>query len=233
MTVVPGPIALSIQGAVDAFRSALGANNGDTAGPLPVGRREIDWDGGANDQTTTVAANPFAGFAVSRGVVFSTPNGTGFVQAPPSSDPALFPPGGLAGLFDNPTYETLFRTFSPPRLFSAIESNIVEVDFFVPGAGDTPARTRGFGAVFTNVGEPDGSTLIEYFGADDTVLFSSSVPGSPGDGGLSFFGIVFDDARIAWVRITSGDAPPGPDDGGKHRVVVMDDFIYGEPQPLH
>jgi hypothetical protein len=65
----------------------------------------------------------------------------------------------------------------------------------------------------------------------DRLLFSSFVPASPGDGSLSFFGIVFDDARIARVRIRSGDVAPGPDDNGKHDIVVMDDFIYGEPQP--
>ena len=101
----------------------------------------------------------------------------------------------------------------------------------MPGGGDTQATTRGFGAVFTNVAEQD-QTLIEYFGADDTLLFSGIVPAWPGQGSLSFFGIVFDDARIAWVRITSGGAVPGRDDG-KHRIVVMDDFIYGEPLPLH
>jgi hypothetical protein len=42
---------------------------------------------------------------------------------------------------------------------------------------------------------------------------------------------VFDDARIAQVRITSGDVAPGPDDGQKD-IVVMDDFVYGEPHPL-
>jgi hypothetical protein len=31
------------------------------------------------------------------------------------------------------------------------------------------------------------------------------------------------------VRITSGDVAPGPDDTAKQDVVVMDDFIYGEP----
>jgi hypothetical protein len=64
-------------------------------------------------------------------------------------------------------------------------------------------------------------------------LFSSFVPASPGDGSLSFFGIVFEDARIAQVRITSGDIAPGPDDDKDHDVVMMDDFLYGEPQPLH
>ena len=61
------------------------------------------------------------------------------------------------------------------------------------------------------------------------LLFSSFVPASPGDRGLSFFGVVFTDARIAHVRITSGNAVPGADDTGKQDVVMMDDFLYGEP----
>ena len=109
-------------------------------------------------------------------------------------------------VFNNPTYGTIFKTFSLSRLFSAIGSNITEVDFFVPGGGNMPATVTGFGAVFTDVDQPDGSgpskkrgnrgasTLIEYFGADGKVLFSSFVPASPGDASLSFFGIVFDDA---------------------------------------
>src|SRR5262245_18967001 len=37
----------SITDTVDAFRGALGApNNGNNPGPLPAGRREINWDGG-------------------------------------------------------------------------------------------------------------------------------------------------------------------------------------------
>jgi hypothetical protein len=241
-----GPTIESIQGTVDAFRAALGnPNNGNTPGPLAGGRREINWDGGGNNQTTAVAGNPFAGFQVTRGALFTTPDGTGFVQAPPAADPVQFPPGGLAGLFDNPTYATIFTAFSPLRLFSAIGSNITVVEFFVPGGGNLRATTTGFGAVFTDVDQPDGrgcprtcgdhnaSTLIEYLGADFELLFSSFVPASPGDGSLSFFGIVFDDARIHFVRITSGNVAPGPDDDKKHDVVMMDDFIYGEPQVRH
>ena len=73
---------------------------------------------------------------------------------------------------------------------------------------------------------------MEYFDADGKLLFSSFVPASPGDGSLSFFGIVFDDALIARVRITTGNVAPGPDDAEKRDIVMMDDFIYGEPQPL-
>jgi len=231
-----GPTIASIQGAVDEFRAALGgANNGNAPGPVASGRREINWDGGGNNQTTTLSGNPFAGFQIIRGALFTTPDGTGFVQAPPA---------GLAGVFNNPTYDTIFSTFSPFRLFSAIGSNITEVDFFVPGAGNMPATVTGFGVVFTDVDQPDGSgpgkkrgnrkdsTLVEYFSADGELLFSGFVSASPGDGSLSFLGIVFQDARIARVRITSGNVAPGPDDGGNQDVVMMDDFIYGEPQPL-
>ena len=77
------------------------------------------------------------------------------------------------------------------------------------------------------------STLIEYFDKHGRLLFSSSVPAAPGDGSLSFFGIKFDDARIASVLIKTGDVAPGPNDDAQHDIVMMDDFIYGEPQLLH
>ncbi|HEU0005269.1 MAG TPA: hypothetical protein VFS12_04690 [Terriglobia bacterium] len=240
-----GPTAASIQSSVDQYREALGQPDNRNAGPQQSGHREINWDGGSiNNQNTAVAGNPFAGFQVTRGALFTTPDGTGFVQAPAGADPALFPPGGLAGLFNNPTYGTIFSAFSPRRLFSAIEGKITEVDFFVPGGGNVPATVAGFGAVFTDVDQPGGSgpgkkhgnrkasTLIEYFNADGEPLFSSFVPASPGDGSLSFFGIVFRDARIGRVRITSGNVAPGPDDDEKEDIVMMDDFLYGEPQQL-
>ncbi len=98
-----GPTAASIQGSVDEYRAALGEpDNRNDPGPLASGRREINWDGGGNNQNTAVAGNPFAGFQVTRGALFTTPDGTEFVQAPPAADPALFPPGGLAGLIRQP-----------------------------------------------------------------------------------------------------------------------------------
>ncbi|HKG45899.1 MAG TPA: hypothetical protein VKB02_04180 [Pyrinomonadaceae bacterium] len=229
-----GPTTLSIQGSVDEFRAAVS---------VPAGRREINWDGGnPANQATVVAGNPFTGFQVTRGALFTTPDGTGFVQAPAATD---VPPGGLAGLFNNPTYATSFRAFSASRLFSAIGGRITDVTFFVPGVGGTAATVNGFAAVFSDVDQPNGSgpagkrgnrhasTLIEYYGTSGELLFSSFVPASPGDGGLSFFGIVFPDARIARVRITSGDVAPGPNDSEKEDVVMMDDFIYGEPRPIN
>jgi len=230
------PAGTSIQSIVTAYQAALGGLNNNNDGPHGDGFRVINWDGGSSaNLTTTLSPNPFPGFQSSRGALFTTPDGTGFVQAPPS---------GLAAatVFNNPSYATIFTPFSASRLFSAIGSNVTDVTFFVPGGGNIAAATKGFGVVFTDVDQPDGSgpgekrgnrkssTLIEYFGVHGELLFSSFVPASPGDNSLSFFGIVFPDERIARVRITSGNAVPGANDAGKQDVVMMDDFIYSEPK---
>lgn len=236
-----GPDTASIQSSVDAFRTALGNPvNGNNPGPLATGRREINWDGaGGVDTTTTLPLTPFNVFLNTRGSQFTTP-GIGLSQAPASGGAQ----GGLASLFNNPSYGTIFRPFSNLRLFTPVGSNITEALFFVPGSnGSAPATVKGFGVVFTDVDQPDGSgpgqkngnrgasTLVEFFAVDGQLLSSSFVPAAPGDAGLSFLGITFSDAKIARVRITAGDIP-GPDDDEKNDIVMMDDFIYGEPQPL-
>jgi len=232
-----GPDADSIQSTVDAFRRAVGdpdnANNPGAAG----GRREINWDGGGATNTTA-PVTPFEVFLNTRGARFTT-LGTGLSQAPPEGGED----GGLEELFNNPTYGDTFSTFSPERLFTPVGSNITQATFFIPGSeGDIPARVSGFGAVFTDVDRQDGSgdkhkrnrgasTIIEYFAANGRLLFRGVVPASEGDASLSFFGIVFEDPRIARVVITTGNAAPGPNDNDRRDIVMMDDFIYGEPQP--
>ena len=234
-----GPDATSIQGAVDAFRAALGDNNLNKPGPIQKGRREINWDGGnPNLMDTTPPVNPFLVFLNTRGSQYKTP-GLGLSQAPPSGGLQ----GGLAVLFANPTYGKIFKTFSRSRLFTPVGSNITEASFSIPGTnGNAAATVRGFGAVFTDVDQPDGtgafaahkgSSRIDYFDKNSRLLFSSFVPAAPGDGSLSFFGIKFDDPRIALVRITAGSVAPGPNDDRQHDIVMMDDFIYGEPEILH
>jgi hypothetical protein len=218
----------------------LGDNNLNNPGPLQKGRREINWDGGnPNVLDTTAPVNPFLTFRNTRGSQFKTP-GVGLSQAPASGGPQ----GGLAVLFGNPTYAHIFKAFSASRLFTAVGSNITLASFSIPGTnGTVPATVRGFGAVFTDVDQPDGkpglsvsprkpSTVIEYFDRHGSLLFSGFVPSAPGNGSLSFFGIKFDDARIASVRIQSGDVAPGPIDDAQHDIVMMDDFVYGEPQLL-
>jgi hypothetical protein len=227
-----GPNVASIQGVVDQFRLALGGvNNVNVPGPLGNGRREINWDGGGSAATAAVPT-PFTGFLNSRGALFTT-DGDGFVQAPLD---------GLVTTFGNLTYNNIFQPFSQLRLFSPVGSNVTEVDFFIPGGGNIVANTTGFGAIFSDVDQPDGSgpsgkrgnrgssTLVEYFGTSGDLLFSAFAPASPGDASLSFFGVVFEDPRIAQVRITTGDAVPSVDDEANRDVVMMDDFIFGEPR---
>ena len=236
-----GPNISSIQGTIADFRAALGDPvNGNTPNELNSGRREINWDGAVPTDVTTPPVNPFNTFLNTRGAQFTTP-GIGLSQAPPSGGPQ----GGLVALFGNTSYATAFRAFSAPRLFTPVGSNITDTVFFVPGSnGATRAAVTGFGAIFSDVDQPDGSgpgnkhgnrgasTLIQFFDADGRLLFSSFVPAAPGDGGFSFFGIKFNDPRIASVRIIAGNVAPGPVDGGAIDVVMMDDFIYGEPHHL-
>ena len=206
---------------MDQFRGNLGnPNNGNAAGPLAGGRREINWDGGGAVGGAQ-AGTPFAGFQSNRGALFTTP-GTGFLQTP-LNDPLL------TGI--NPTYATTFGFFSPVRIFTPLGSNITDVTFFIPGSL-TPATVSGFGAVFTDVDLGD-STSLEFFDIDGNLLFSDNVlAGTVADGSLSFLGAsATAGERIFRVRITSGTTALGPNDNptGGVDVVAMDDFIYAEP----
>ena len=229
-----GPNAASIQSSVDQFRAVLGGtNNGNATGPLATGRREINWDGGGSTNTSP-GPTPFTVFLNSRGSVMETP-GSGFVQAPAS---------GLADIFSNPSLATTFTAFSPVRLFAPLGSTVTDVTFFVPGGGNIAATTTGFGVVFADVDSPDGggrgarqskrsaSSQIGYYDARGNLLYKSAIPSSPGTATLSFFGIVFPEPRIAIVRIITGREDPSKGLDSKVDLVVMDDFIYGEPQMI-
>ena len=213
-----GANAAAIQSTVDAFRAALGdPNNGNTAGPLTTGRREINWDGGG--QNTTLSGTPFNGFLNIRGAQFTTPApGSGFIQAPPS---------GLATQFNNPTYAN-FATFSDPRLFSPIGSTLTDVGFFIPGTnGGTPAATLGFGAVFSDV-DVTGNASLHFFNTSGDSLGVFPVLAATANNGLSFLGVVFPEL-IGKVEILSGNVPLGVSESGAIDIIVMDDFLYKEP----
>ena len=208
-----------IQTSVDAFRADLGALNPNTAGSAGSGRREINWDGtpAAFSAPNALPAN-FFNVNSPRGVVFSTP-GTGFqVSANAADGPVEF--GNL-----NAAYPAQFQPFSSQKLFTAIASNTMDVDFFVPGS-TTPAAVRGFGAVFTDV-DAANTTSLSFFGLNDELLGTFFAPTF--DNGLSFLGVSYSSDVITRVRITSGTTALGPLEGAATDVVVMDDFLYAEP----
>lgn len=217
--------ACDITAAVDEYRALLGALNPNVVGEQPGGRREINWDGVPAAQTNTNTFpgdffnQPVAGRA--RGVVFST-DGTGLRV----SD------NDFADV--NPDYADEFNAFSPVRTFMAVGSNEVVVDFFVAGT-TTPALSAGFGVIFSDV-DNNGSAAIKLIAANGSSLGKYHAPRCPG--GFSFVGVAFSSPVIAGVEITSGKGPLGSDaadvsdrDQGPARdLVVMDDFIYGEPR---
>jgi hypothetical protein len=215
-----------IQATVDSFRTVLGTLNPNVVDSFGTGRREINWDGVPDSLSApnNLPANFFNANSP-RGVVFSTP-GTGFqVSANAAPGPIEF--GNI-----NATYPGLFKTFSPQRLFTALGSNIVDVNFFIPGS-TTPAFTTGFGAVFSDV-DLANTTSIQFFSLTNVSLGTLFAPATAGNETLSFVGGVFNAGeQIGRVRIINGNAAlgaseslPGAD------LVVMDDFIYAEPRAI-
>jgi hypothetical protein len=226
-----GPDTASITPTVDAFRAALGGiNNGNNPGPLPTGRREINWDGAALPPTFdgTAPVTPFTVFQNTRGATFTT-SGTGLTQAAAT--------GGLLSLdLINPQYATLFAPFSPNRLFAPIGANDTLGVFSIPGTGGAvPAGVAGFGAVFSDVDLPD-VTAIGFFTVGGTEFFS--VPAFAGNQTFSFLGAVVEagDPLIEAVGIITGTNALGPSENltavPAVDLVVMDDFLYGEPQKV-
>ncbi len=225
----------SITAVRDQFRDDLGGGtiaglNGSFGGE----RREINWDGVPDvfSAPSNLPANFFNSISP-RGAEFSTP-GTG-VQVSANS--------GIGPVeFDNinPSYSSTFGVFSAQRLFTGVDSNIVDVSFFLPGTS-TPALVSGFGAVFTDV-DLTSSTKIEFFDANNASLGLFAVPiGTVNSESLSFLGVSFTEGSIiSHVQITSGNTALGAgiDDGSLLGVdnvadlVVMDDFIYSEPTAI-
>jgi hypothetical protein len=219
--------ACDITAAVSDFRNALGQLNPNVVGEQNGGRREVNWDAvpPAFTNTTSFPGDFFnQNFSPrARGVVFST-DGTGLSVSDNDFS------------FINTAYDAQFNSFSPVRTFSAIGSNTSRVDFFVAGTG-TPARSTCFGVVCSDVDQM-GSASIKLLGLNGNSLGVYHAP--PCGGGFSFVGVQFPSPLVAAVEIRSGQGPLGADaadvsdrDHGPARdLVIMDDFIYGEPRAV-
>jgi hypothetical protein len=228
-----GANAAAIQATVDQFRTDLGGSNNGVGNSFTSGRREINWDGVPDGfSAPNSLPNNFFNSNSPRGVVFSSTAIAGIVsnQQPfmVSSSIASGTPVNFGNL--DASYTANFQTFSAQRLFTANNSNIVDVEFFIPGT-NVPATVSGFGAVFCDV-DAASTTIVQYFGVDGKSLGSFST--AVANNGLSFTGVSFNAGeRVTRVRIYNGNlaARAGNVDGGaSNDVVVMDDFIYGEPR---
>jgi PEP-CTERM motif len=205
----------------DAFRAAVGG--GSVAGPngsFGGLRREINWDGvpDARADPNPFPAN-FFNVTSPRGVELGTP-GTGFLVCANSglSTPTLF------------GFTNDFQAFSAQRLFTAVNSNITDVTFFVPGTS-IAATTTAFGVIFVDA-EVAGLTKLEFFDQNNSLIYTRDALVA-GNQDLTFEGAVADDGeRISRVRLISGlntivsnGVLGNPNDD----FVVMDDFLYAEP----
>ena len=182
-------------------------------------RREVNWDGvPAQFADPNLFPANFFNANSPRGIEYSTP-GTGFLVSGSAGGtaPALF------GFADH------LQPFTPEKLFTAVNSTITDVRFFVPGTA-TPATTTAFGVIFTGV-EVAGGTQVEFFNQNDVLIYSHDALVS-GNRGLSFLGATVAGDIISRVRITSGIntivsnsvlGNPTAD------LVAMDDFLYAEP----
>lgn len=227
-----GANGAAIQATIDQFRADLGGANNGVGGTFATGRREINWDAVPDSfsQPNFLPGNFFNSNSA-RGVVMTPLNGgTGFFTSAdasnPTTTPALFASLGTG-------YGTEFQTFSAERLFTVLGSNQLQVEFFVPGTL-TAAGVSGFGAVFADVDLTGNSSGIQAFDAQgNSIGFNAAIRESSG---LSFTGIRVDGATplISRVVITVGNTALGGSDpdisNGAFDVVVLDDFIYGEPQ---
>lgn len=200
------------------FRASLGDPlNLVVPGEQATGRREINWDAVAG---AVLNVNSFPGdFFRARGQIFTT-RGTGFRV----SDNAL------ADL--NPAYARQFAAFSPPKIFIAVGSRALTVDFVVAGS-TTPALVNGFGVVFSDVDRERGTTLA-FFDARGRLLRKVRAPQRSDAAGFSFVGVTFGTPIVAQVRVEAGQAAiTGLNEDisayGKADLVAMDDFISGEP----
>jgi hypothetical protein len=229
--------AAGLQAIVDQFRADLGGANNGVGGTFPTGRREINWDGVPDAFAAPNFLPPdFFNVNSARGAVFHTlleDSGSALNDFMVSATQA----SGTAVRFGdiNPSYTSTFIANSEQRLFMPRGAHALLVKFYQPG-GTAQATVSGFGVVFTDVDSSSGGgrTIVTAYAPDGSQLAAASAPVF--NGGLSFVGISFNAGeRIGHVVIKSGThalSATNNDGTGGVDVVAMDDFIYGEPQPL-
>lgn len=231
-----GANAAAIQSIVDQFRSDLGTLNPNTTQTFGGGRREINWDGVPDAfSAPNFFPSNFFNSNSPRGVVFGSPSsnsGNDTSNFIVSSNNASGTPVRFGNI--DPSYSSIFQTFSAERLFTVRSSNdnstVLSIQFFIPGT-NIPAGVSGFGAVFCDV-DLNTNAIMRLYGIDGR-LATVPISVTAANNGLSFLGVFFNAGeKIARVEILSGNKPmvSGNVDGTNGvDVIAMDDFIYGEP----
>lgn len=210
--------------AFESFRGLLGGkNNGNDIGPIFDGHRQINWDA---DVVPFDMPGDFFASTVTRGLTVVSNKHEFRVSNADHDD-----------LFNSINRDVAkdFQTFSPKRLFTVAKGdNVFAVDFSVPGKHDE-ATVEGFGAVFVDV-DQDKTTTMTFLAESGCIIGKEDVKAFPE--GLSFLGFVSESPAYPIHRVVvklGNKAIDGSSNSfrGKNDIVVMDDFLYSEPQAVH
>jgi hypothetical protein len=232
-------------------------------GPLATGHREVVWDGvpeALRNKSTFKAGffdrQPDGTAGVRGGIIFTATDGTGeevndaldgatpdpTLVGPPTHDNA--PVGGDFSNH-NAAFAGHLLAFTQSASFAPLGTLTTDITFHVAGSAD-PAVVDGLGIVFTSVDRAQ-TTYVEYFDEQGRSIarvyapvqslgpFPLPGPVSANKIPYSFVGYIDHAARIAHVRVVSGEVPVDtaandlPE--GNQDVVVFDDVYYGEPRP--
>lgn len=209
--------SLGIVGTMNSFRAVAG-DPVNTAPGATGGRREINWDG--------VADNSPADFFNPTDVNAPAGRKRGLVYFPST---VLLRTATDAFASIEPSYANQFLPFSKQRLFNSDNSNITEIRFKVAGT-NTDASVKTFGVVFADVDDPNATT-VEVFDGNKSLGIAKA---QPFNGKFSFVGIKAVQGKITRVKIVTGNAILAKgvkdlSDNGDKDLVVMDDLIYDEP----
>lgn len=132
----------------------------------------------------------------------------------------------------HPLYPIMFQPFSPPGVLT-LSSELVP-NLTLGARADH--EFNAFGAVFVDV-DDDTSLSIYTLQQDISIRFSASVPATPGDGNLSFVGVIFDGTeRYAGVVFQQSMVPFLPMEGQQledpdQDFVAFDNIIIGLAVP--
>ena len=212
--------------ALTEFRHILGDSLNTSPGKTS-GRREINWDGVPSNLTNNGnfpfdffnSTDPAQGNGRKRGLVYQN-TGTSF-----RVDSSDFNEIDIS-------YAAQFDAFSPKKVFTYLGNNVTDVVFKVAGT-NTDAIVNGFGLIFSDVDNPNSTTLEFFNGIRSLGVFKAPV--RTGASSFSFLGVYFPKEKVTRVRITAGNGVLSAGvkdvtDGGTKDLVVMDDFFYSEPQ---
>jgi hypothetical protein len=211
----------NITATVENFRQSLGPLN--TEPGATSGRREITWevvpDSLLDKKLPAQFFNqvgPEAKASLQRGIIYE-----------PLAD---FRASRTSFAAIDPAAATNFAAFSGTTTFANVSSNEWPVSFQRAGTTEAAAVT-GFGLVVSDV-DVAGGVQLEFFNGTERIGVVA-VPAHDNTSSFSFVGLKFSTPVITSVKLThQGILVSGEKDisqGGANDLVVMDDFIYGEP----